>query len=77
MISDQHECYPTQSNNFIYTLSHEARIDAAMNVWGDSLLRVAYTYMGSIADAEDIFQEVFIKLYTTQTVFKSDNHLKA
>ncbi len=39
--------------------------------------RVAYSFMKSPADSEDIMQETFIRLYTAKKSFDSEEHLKA
>lgn len=40
-----------------------------------SLLVIAFQYCGSRQDAEDIVQEVFVKLYTSRQSFADDSHL--
>lgn len=42
----------------------------------DTVFRVAFSYMKSRTDADDITQNVFIKLYRTKTEFDSDDHVK-
>ncbi|MCL2110193.1 RNA polymerase sigma factor [Microgenomates group bacterium] len=41
------------------------------------VLRIAYSKTGNKADAEDIFQEVFVRLMRSKTKFDSEEHLKA
>lgn len=41
------------------------------------IFRVAFTQVKSHADAEDIMQEVFVKVLRYQPVFESDDHEKA
>ena len=43
----------------------------------DVVYRVAYSYLRSQADADDVTQNVFVKLYRSQTDFTDDEHLKA
>lgn len=45
--------------------------------FGDTIIRVAFNCLQNYSDAEDITQEVFIALYSSDSVFKSDEHLKA
>ncbi|PKM63246.1 MAG: RNA polymerase sigma factor [Firmicutes bacterium HGW-Firmicutes-21] len=45
--------------------------------FGDTVFKVAFNRLQNFSDAEDITQEVFIALYTTKSVFESDEHLKA
>ena len=42
----------------------------------DTVFRVAYGYLRSRSDADDVTQDVLIRLYKTDTVFESDEHLK-
>ena len=48
-----------------------------MDAWGDTVLRVALAQTGSPSDADDVFQDVFMRLLENSTTFKSDEHLKA
>ena len=48
-----------------------------MERWGDTVLRLATSRMGSIADAEDVFQTVFMRLLQSRERFTDDEHLKA
>lgn len=45
--------------------------------YSDMVYRIAYSYMNSRADSEDIMQEVFIKLYQSNKSFCNSEHLKA
>ena len=42
----------------------------------DLVYRVAYGYLRSQADADDVTQNVFVKLYRSKTEFTDDEHLK-
>lgn len=46
-------------------------------LYKDTVFRVAYSYAKNKSDAEDISQEIFLKLYTTSPVFNSENAEKA
>lgn len=50
---------------------------AAMESCGDAVYRLAYCRLGSRADAEDVFQEVFLRLLRDTTEFRDAEHLKA
>lgn len=43
----------------------------------DRLIRVAFTYVKNMADAEDIVQETFLSYMKTKVSFASDEHEKA
>ena len=49
----------------------------AFQKYGDTALRAAFCYLGNLADAEDITQEVFFALHREPRIFKNDEHLKA
>lgn len=42
----------------------------------DLVFRVAYTYMRDAADADDVTQDVFVKLLRERRPFESDKHLR-
>jgi len=45
--------------------------------YSDLLLRVAFSYMKNIHDAEDMVQEAFVKLMQKGPMFESEEHEKA
>lgn len=45
--------------------------------YSDMVLRVAFTYMKNIADAEDIVQEIWLKIVKSYPSFQNDEHEKA
>ena len=55
----------------------EAFLHAALDAWGDAVYRLALAQTRSTADAQDVAQEVFIKLLEHEEPFQSDEHLKA
>ena len=46
------------------------------NAYYKLLLHVAFDYLNSKNDAEDVIQEVFMKLYESRKQFNDDEHLK-
>lgn len=42
----------------------------------DTVFRVALNYLRSVPDAEDMVQEVFLRLYTAKQPFQTDEHTK-
>lgn len=52
-------------------------IERAMHTWGNAVYRLALNQTRSSHDADDICQEVFLRLLNDATVFKDDEHLKA
>ncbi|MBR2834441.1 MAG: sigma-70 family RNA polymerase sigma factor [Coriobacteriales bacterium] len=55
----------------------DAFLRAAMREHGAHVLRLAAVMTGSQADAEDIYQDVFVKLATFSGEFESEEHLHA
>ena len=55
----------------------DAFIKATMRNHGTAVFRLAISQTGSKADAEDVYQDVFIALACCDTNFKDAEHLKA
>lgn len=49
----------------------------AFRKFGNTVLRAAFAFSGSYAEAEDIVQDVFLSLHTQERTFNDDEHLKA
>lgn len=52
-------------------------IEQDLDYYGDMLLRLAYSYMKNIHDAEDILQDVFVQLMKNIDIFESSQHKKS
>lgn len=52
----------------------DAAFETAVERYADMLFRLAYSYLKSRADAEDVMQETLLKLYTERTDFDSPEH---
>ena len=48
-----------------------------MERWSDTVLRIAWTWTGSVHDAQDICQTVFVKLLAEPREFESPEHERA
>ncbi len=55
----------------------KAELCAAMDAHGDLVYRLALCRLGTKSDAEDVYQDVFLRLFRDDTVFEDDAHLKA
>ncbi|MEG0376745.1 MAG: RNA polymerase sigma factor [Raoultibacter sp.] len=55
----------------------DAFLQSAMETWGDTVYRLALNQTRSPVDADDVFQDVFLRLYNDTTKFESQTHLKA
>ncbi|MDO5516342.1 MAG: sigma-70 family RNA polymerase sigma factor [Clostridium sp.] len=52
-------------------------IEQDLDCYGDMLLRLAYSYMKNMHDAEDILQDVFVQLMKNIDIFESSEHKKS
>lgn len=52
-------------------------ISRDLEIYGDIILRLGYSYMKNIHDSEDILQEVLLKLIEQNNVFEDEDHKKA
>ena len=50
---------------------------AAVERWGDMVWRLALVRTANVSDAEDVFQEVFLRYFRHEDRFDSDEHRKA
>lgn len=52
----------------------DQRFREAVELYGDMVFRLAYSYLKNRADAEDVMQEALLKLYTETKTFESPDH---
>ena len=52
----------------------DAAFEAAVERYGDTIFRLAYSYLKNRADAEDVMQETLLKLYRAGETFESPEH---
>lgn len=52
-------------------------IEQDLDCYGDMLLRLAYSYMKNMHDAEDILQDVFVQLMKNINTLESSEHKKS
>lgn len=55
----------------------EKELTAAVNKYGDLVLRLCLIHLKNKADSDDIFQEVFLRYYRHNGSFESEEHEKA
>ncbi len=53
------------------------RASALMDKYGNTILRVAYSYLHNMSDAEDILQDTLIQFLRHNPTFENDAHEKA
>lgn len=54
-----------------------AELEQVMNMYGKMVYRLAYSHTRSNADADDIYQEVFLRYYQKRPQFESEEHRRA
>lgn len=54
----------------------DQRFREVVELYGDMVFRLAYSYLKNRADAEDVMQESLLKLYTEPRDFESADHEK-
>ena len=54
----------------------DAQFTQAVETYGDTIFRVAYSFLKNRADAEDVMQETLLKLYQEDGRFESEEHRK-
>jgi RNA polymerase sigma-70 factor, ECF subfamily len=59
-----------------YTQSKDEFLEEVMNEYGKEVLYIAYSYVKDHSLAEDIAQEVFVRLYQRYDSFRGDSSLK-
>lgn len=52
-------------------------VEKALDLFGNDILRLAYSYMKNREDAEDVVQETLIRLMQSQLVFEDEQKEKA
>ena len=55
----------------------DTEFETAVGRYGDTVFRLAYSYLKNRADAEDVMQEVFLRYIRKERFFESEEHLKA
>lgn len=52
-------------------------VEKALDLFGNDILRLAYSYLKSREDAEDIVQDALIRFMQSAKVFEEEEHMKA
>lgn len=59
------------------TLQNVSSIEKILDNYGNAILRLAYSYLHNISDAEDILQDTLIKYMQSAPIFLTEGHKKA
>lgn len=54
-----------------------AELEQVMKNYGTAVYRLAYSQLRSTADAEDVYQDVFLRYFQKRPEFESEEHRKA
>ena len=54
-----------------------AELEQVLDVYGNMVYRLAYACMRSTMDAEDVYQDVFLRYFQKRPVFASEEHRRA
>ncbi len=65
-----------KENKYIKGQNIENEIQRLMDTYGDDVLRTSYMYLKNLQNAEDAFQEVFIKVFNKLEGFKGESSEK-
>lgn len=57
--------------------SRSQLVASAMETWGNSVYLVALSQTSSVSDAQDVAQDVFVRLLRSDVEFREEEHLKA
>ncbi len=58
-------------------LQNASSIENILDTYGNTILRLAYSYLHNMSDAEDILQDTLIKYMQSAPVFLTESHKKA
>ncbi len=58
-------------------LQNVSSIEKILDTYGNTILRLAYSYLHNMSDAEDILQDTLIKYMQSAPVFLTESHKKA
>jgi RNA polymerase sigma-70 factor (ECF subfamily) len=65
-----------KTDEFVLSLSRERAVEELMDLYGEEIKRLIYSYIKNWATTDDIVQEVFLKIYLKLHTFKGQASLK-
>ncbi|MFC4022399.1 sigma-70 family RNA polymerase sigma factor [Oceanobacillus longus] len=65
-----------RSDTEILQLNPNEAINTIMDIYGNEIKRLIYTYVNSVAETDDITQEVFVTIYQKLDTFQRKSSLK-
>jgi RNA polymerase sigma-70 factor, ECF subfamily len=65
-----------KTDEFVLSLSWERAVEELMDMYGEEIKRLIYSYVKNWATTDDIVQEVYLKIYLKLYTFKGEASLK-
>lgn len=62
---------------YMLNIQTEKQYNKIVENYSDMIFRIAHQYLYNKYDAEDIVQEVFVKLLSRKVIFKDEEHVKS
>lgn len=70
--------YPAVADNTVaQNRSISAEAEHYLDTYGNAILRLAYSYLHNIADAEEVLQDTLVQFIHTAPVFENEPHAKS
>ena len=57
--------------------STEQTISRLLNLYGDMILRLSFSYLKNMQDAEDVVQDTFVQYWSQKKEFETEQHIRA
>lgn len=77
-LADSATVYPAVADNTVaQSRSINAEAEHYLDTYGNAILRLAYSYLHNMADAEEVLQDTLVQFIHTAPVFENEPHAKS
>ena len=77
-LADSATVYPAVADNTVaQNRSISAEAEHYLDTYGNAILRLAYSYLHNMADAEEVLQDTLVQFIHTAPVFENEPHAKS
>lgn len=77
-LADSSTVYPAVADNTVaQSRSINAEAEHYLDTYGNAILRLAYSYLHNMADAEEVLQDTLVQFIHTAPVFENEPHAKS
>ena len=77
-LADSATVYPAVADNAVaQDRSISAEAEHYLDTYGNAILRLAYSYLHNMADAEEVLQDTLVQFIHTSPVFENEPHAKS